>query len=79
MGNNNFGVLIEKLRRDKKYSLAKAGKLAGLSDTYLCKLENGQRHNPTVYTLGKLSQAYGSNLEQLAIAALKDIVINQEE
>lgn len=43
----SFGELIRSERKIRKWSLRKAAKEIGITDSYLCQLENGHYINPS--------------------------------
>ncbi len=49
-------------RQDKGLSLADLTRLSGMDRSAICKLETGQRPNPTVETLMRYAEAVGKRL-----------------
>lgn len=48
---------IRECRASSGRTLCVVSKAAGISKTYLCEIENGQRQNPSVETLLRLAHA----------------------
>lgn len=52
-----FGEKIKQLREEKRFSVRKLAKLAGLSKTTISDIENNHNPNPTRETIEKLANA----------------------
>jgi len=61
-----FDNLLKLLRGDR--NLKEISKLTGLSDTYLCQLENGYIKSPGVETLRKLYRAYPVHKKDILVS-----------
>lgn len=79
----NFGEYLRTLRREKKLSLREAGRLSGVSSSYLGLIERGQRPVPGAEVLKKLAPIYDVPIRDLLNAAgyLKDekVSLSEEE
>lgn len=56
---------IRKIREElgiKQYALAK---MTGLSEGYICHLEQGTRNNPTYKVMSKISMALGKEVKEV--------------
>lgn len=66
-----LGEYIKKFRQENKYSQADFGKLAGISDGYVCMLEKGRNPRsgkelvPSIEIYNKIAKATGVNLDDL--------------
>ena len=68
--NNNLGPILRKRRQEKGLSQVKLGKLSGLNNAHIARLETGERF-PTGRTLRKLAKPLGfSELELCKLAGL---------
>lgn len=67
--NNNFSSLIKGLRSDRGLSLVEAGKLAGVSASYINRLEMGDRKAPSIPIIEKLADALAVDVSVLLAAA----------
>lgn len=61
----DFGKKLEKLRKQKKFSIRKFSYEADLSVSYIQKLESGTS-NPSYTTLLRLANALGIDLNELS-------------
>ncbi|WP_206921865.1 helix-turn-helix domain-containing protein [Alicyclobacillus acidoterrestris] len=52
-----MGVQIAEIRKQKKMSIYALAKKAGVNQSYLWKLENNERYNPSMAILQKLADA----------------------
>jgi len=59
----DYGEKIRLLRKKKKLSAEKLGKLVGFSQSMISKLENGER-NIDIYVLEKICSALGLTLAE---------------
>jgi transcriptional regulator with XRE-family HTH domain len=59
-----FAVFLRQRRADAGKTLKDFSEATGLSRTYLWGLEHG-RHVPNLLIAGKLSEAYGANIQTL--------------
>lgn len=64
-----FSQYIKDLREKKRYSQRKLALLAGLSNTEIARIENGERKNPSPEVLEKLAAPLGVSYEELMAAA----------
>lgn len=62
----DFASYIRHSREKKGLSLSKAAVLIGCTKSHLWDLEQRRSDNPTIKTLGGLSQALGQDLSYLA-------------
>lgn len=69
MDQFSFGSLIKKLRQKKNLSLTKLASLAGLSPSYLSRIERGERNIPHARILKRLAPHLDLTPEELLIAA----------
>ena len=60
-GRNNFGHYLRYARQRKGLSILDLAAKSGISQSYLSRLELGQRDTPTVSTLSKIANALGVN------------------
>jgi len=65
MDNNGVGAFLKGLRLEKGVSLAEVEEETGISRSYICKLEKMVRENPSLYTLSKLTNYYGIDLNTI--------------
>lgn len=63
MLDDRVGKRLKELRERKGYTLRGAGELAGISHTYVSKIEKGQI--PSLHTLEKLCELYGVSVQSL--------------
>ncbi len=66
---SSFGSFIKKLRQGKNISLVKLAAQAGLSPSYLSRIERGERNIPHARILKRLAPHLGLTPEELLIAA----------
>lgn len=52
--NNDFGMYIRKLRRDRNFSLKQFASEVGITPYYLSYIENGKKKNPNVKIMIKM-------------------------
>ncbi|WP_270565029.1 helix-turn-helix domain-containing protein [Clostridium beijerinckii] len=69
MANNNvkLGEFLKKMREERGESLATVSEKIGISRSYINRLENSNRENPSLYSLSKITEYYGipfSTIEQ---------------
>ena len=69
MTEKNIGNLLQRLRKQKGYTLRKVEELTGISNAYLSQLERGRSKRPSADLLQKLGEEYGVEKEELLIAA----------
>jgi len=60
-----IGRNLRRLRKAKGLSPHAVGKLAGLAHTTVLRLECGDRSNPSIDTIEKLSQVLGVQISEL--------------
>ncbi|WP_321835213.1 helix-turn-helix domain-containing protein [Clostridium butyricum] len=73
--NITLANIIRFLMEEKNVSLSKIEIETGLSKSYLSRLANGSRDNPSLQVLEKLADFFNTDVSSL----LKDIVIVNEE
>jgi len=61
-----LGEFIRKLRKGKGLSLAGVERITHISRSYLCKLENSLRCNPTMDIIFRLSKCFGIEVSTIA-------------
>lgn len=61
-----FGLLLQQMRKEKKFSQEKLAELSDLDRTYISLLERGLRQ-PSLDTLCKISKALAIRLSELII------------
>ena len=54
-----FGTYLKKLRKAKGMSLRAVEAGTGISNSYLCQMENGKKGIPTVKFIIRLARVYG--------------------
>lgn len=59
----SVGEKIREIRIQKKYTQRKLAELCGISNTYISDMETG-RTNPSLKTLGKLSEVLEVNIKE---------------
>lgn len=64
-----LGETLRSLRESKNLSLRDVEQIVGISNAYLCQLENGKIAKPSVHFLHKLAKAYDASFEELMLAA----------
>lgn len=67
--SNNLGSILLSLREQKGLSLSKLGDLAGVSASYINRLELNERKAPSYPIIEKLAQALEVNVNTLLVAA----------
>ncbi|MBV7276440.1 helix-turn-helix domain-containing protein [Clostridium sp. PL3] len=65
MQNKGIGNFLKNLRLQKGVSLGEVEEKTGISRSYICKIEKAVRENPSLYTLTKLSDYYGVDLNTI--------------
>jgi transcriptional regulator with XRE-family HTH domain len=66
---NALGAYLYNTRKDRRLSLKKVEKLAGVSNAYLSQLERGRRNPPHPDILKKLAKVYDVPVNELLAAA----------
>jgi transcriptional regulator with XRE-family HTH domain len=66
MNNVSIGQRLRQLRLEHNKSLREAAREAGISVTYLSKLETDEG-NPTLEVMSKLTELYGINVQDLTL------------
>jgi transcriptional regulator with XRE-family HTH domain len=61
----DFGKYIAGLRENKKYSLKDVERLTGISQSYINRMEKGERKAPSYPIIQKLSEAYEVSVSDL--------------
>lgn len=59
--NNDIGLFLKQLRIEKGYSLKKLAELADISQSYVFRIESGERSTPSVPILNKILHALEVN------------------
>lgn len=67
--NDNFGSLLASIRKQKGLSLAKLGKMAGVSASYINRIELNQRQAPSYPIIEKIANVLEVNVGTLLPAA----------
>ena len=57
MAQPAFGLLLQRLREERRLSLRELGQLAEIDHAYIYRLENGQKESPSEEALTKLIRA----------------------
>lgn len=71
--SNKFGSLIKHQRELKGYSLKEMEQITGVSATYICRLESGERKAPSVPILQILADTLGIEVSELLdVSTIKD-------
>lgn len=68
-----FGEVIRELRIQKNMSLDELSNITNVSKSYLYRLEQNQRNNPTIYVINRLSNAL-----ELDIKAMEKLLVTEE-
>ncbi|WP_337970036.1 helix-turn-helix domain-containing protein [Virgibacillus salexigens] len=58
-----IGAKLKELRKNKEYSTRESGRMIGVSNSYISKIENGKI--PSLSILQKLCNVYGVNISYL--------------
>jgi HTH-type transcriptional regulator, competence development regulator len=66
---NALGTYLHNARKERRLSLKKVERLAGVSNAYLSQLERGRRNPPHPGILKKLAKVYEVPLNELLAAA----------
>jgi HTH-type transcriptional regulator, competence development regulator len=61
----NLATRLKQLRKESGLSLRQLERKIGISNAYLCQLENKTHDQPNVYFIQKLAQFYGLTIEEL--------------
>lgn len=56
---------LKAFRKSNDVSLRQLSFDTGISNTYLSQLENGNKHNPSIWKLAILAQYYGTTIDIL--------------
>ena len=56
---------IKKYRKEKGYNLKYVASLVGISTSYLCHLENGNRNNPSYSVMKKISLVLNKSISEI--------------
>lgn len=67
--SNNFGTILRSLRNKRRLSLAQAANLAGISASYINRMELGERTAPSYPIIEKLAEALDVDVTTLLLAA----------
>jgi transcriptional regulator with XRE-family HTH domain len=65
MDREAIGEYIKELRKKRGLTYAQLGELAGLSDSYISRIEKGKIKTPSADTLGKLASHLGVTKQHL--------------
>lgn len=74
METNNLGEKISQARKEKKLSQRDLAKLCGMTQTHICRIENGE-HKARLKTLAKIARCLELNLRELT----EGLGYNEEE
>lgn len=61
----NLGMYLRDIRKAKGFSLKKVEEEIEVSASYINRLEKGNRQNPSIYVLEKLSNFYGLDPKEI--------------
>lgn len=67
--NDNFGYMLRSLREQRGLSLAKLGDIAGISSSYINRIELGERKAPSLPVIESLAEALNVETSVLLSAA----------
>lgn len=67
--NDNFGYMLRSLREQRGLSLAKLGDIAGISSSYINRIELGERNAPSLPVIESLAEALSVETSVLLNAA----------
>lgn len=56
---------IKEIREQEEISQERLAELTGLSNSYICHLEKGNRKNPTYKTMEKISKALNRDVKEV--------------
>lgn len=90
---NKIGVNIKSLRESRGLSINQLAVKAGVSASYLGRVEKGKRKSPTILTIEKIAKALDVPLERIIVGKkqekyirlsklkelIKETVVNKEE
>lgn len=65
MSNTSFGSLIKQLRQEHDLSLDQLAEITTLSKSYLSRIENDERRNPTIYAIIRLKSALNMYIKMI--------------
>lgn len=65
MSNTSFGSLIKQLRQEHDLSLDQLAEITTLSKSYLSRIENDERRNPTIYAIIRLKSALNMDIKMI--------------
>lgn len=63
--DNELGIFLKSERNKKKLSLEKVAKAIGVSASYIHRLENGDRKNPSIAVLEQLCEFFSLNPQKV--------------
>ena len=69
-----FSTYLRTLHKSRKLSLRLIAKKSGVSNSYICQIENGKRDIPTLPIIVGLAKAYGVSVQSLIDIALMDVM-----
>ncbi|WP_078392056.1 helix-turn-helix domain-containing protein [Shouchella patagoniensis] len=61
----SIGLYLKTIRKEKGFTIIQAAERSSVSTAQISRLETGERLNPTLETLMKLSNAYELELEEV--------------
>lgn len=88
--NLRLGAYLKDLRNSIGMSLAKVEEISGVSASYICRIENGERRNLTLDIFYRLAKCYNKSLvfllfiafgqeeEPKAVEGLSDLIMGKE-
>lgn len=65
MGNTSFGSLIKQLRQEHDLSLDQLAEITTLSKSYLSRIENDERRNPTIFAIIRIKSALNMDIKMI--------------
>ena len=74
----NIGVVVKKLRKDKKMNQGELAKRSGISQTYLSQLE-GDKKNPTKSTLYAIAKSLEVPLPVIFWMSLSEVDVSSDK
>ena len=61
----NIGYVLRRLRAERDWTQKQLSQASGLSQTDIARIENGVTKRPSAKTVGRLSRAFGIEIEEL--------------
>lgn len=63
--SSKLGTYLKKIRMSRCLSLSEVGEYIGVSPSYIFRLENGERKNPSISVISKICNYYNLNLSDV--------------